>query len=151
MRTSNRIIVRGAAALAALALLAACSPAVKTASSATNQTQEVTIAMSDFKFSPEQLDVKAGQTVRFVVINQGETKHEIVFGDEQAQEEHEKLMSGGNTTHHHMQGDRAGVELDPGQTKTLEYTFPDTPGTFLYGCHEPGHWAAGMKGTVTIT
>jgi uncharacterized cupredoxin-like copper-binding protein len=148
MRTSNPVIVMGAVAFTALTLLAGCSSAAKTTSSATSQAQEVTITMSEFKFSPALLELKAGQTVRFVVINQDVTKHEILFGDQKAQDEHEKMMAGGSTVQMAEPGE---VEVDPGQTKTLEYTVPDAPGTLLYGCHEPGHWAAGMKGTVTIT
>jgi len=33
--------------------------------------------MSDFKFSPDQLDVNAGQTVRLVVSNQGATNYSM--------------------------------------------------------------------------
>ncbi len=42
------------------------------------------------------------------------------------------------------------VDVPPGQTVTLVYTF-DQPGTLLYGCHVPGHYAAGMRGTITVT
>jgi len=97
MRTSNPVIVMGAVAFTALTLVAGCSSAAKTTSSTTSQAQEVTIVMSGFKFSPDRLDLKAGQTVRFVVINQDVTKHEILFGDEETQDEHEKMMAGGNT------------------------------------------------------
>ena len=44
----------------------------------------------------------------------------------------------------------AAVEVAPGETATLVYTF-DEPGTLLIGCHVPGHYAAGMKGTITVT
>jgi len=148
MRSSNSVIVGGAVAFTALALFAGCSSPAKTTSSASGQAAEVTITMSEFRFSPDQLDLKAGQTIRFVVINQGTTKHEIMFGDQQTQDEHEKMMTSGNTMQMAEPGE---VEVDPGQTKTLEYAVPATPGTLLYGCHEPGHWAAGMKGTVRIT
>jgi uncharacterized cupredoxin-like copper-binding protein len=148
MRSFNPVIVSGAVAFSALALLAGCTPAAKTTPSASGQAADVTITMSEFKFSPDQLDLKAGQTVRFVVINQGTTKHEIMFGDQQAQDEHERMMKSGTTMQMAEPGE---VEVDPGQTQTLEYIVPATPGTLLIGCHEPGHWAAGMKGTVNIT
>lgn len=103
--------------------------------------------MSEFKFSPDHLDVTPGETVHFVLVNQEAVNHEIVFGDQEAQDEHEKEMASGEAMHMAEPGE---AELDPGQTKTLDYTFPNHPGTLLYGCHEPGHWPAGMKGTVTI-
>ena len=46
-------------------------------------------------------------------------------------------------------GDEAEVEVAPGETATLVYTF-DEPGELLYGCHVPGHYAAGMVGTITV-
>lgn len=42
------------------------------------------------------------------------------------------------------------VTVPAGTTKQLTWTFT-TAGTTLYGCHEPGHYASGMKGTVTVT
>ncbi len=41
------------------------------------------------------------------------------------------------------------VDVPPQETVTLVYTF-DEPGTLLYGCHVPGHYTAGMVGTMTI-
>ena len=114
MRSSNSVIVGGAVAFTALALFAGCSSPAKTTSSASGQAAEVTITMSEFRFSPDQLDLKAGQTIRFVVINQGTTKHEIMFGDQQTQDEHEKMMTSGNTMQMAEPGE---VEVDPGQTK----------------------------------
>lgn len=34
-------------------------------------------------------------------------------------------------------------------TKSLSYTF-DGLGPFAFACHAPGHFEAGMKGTITI-
>jgi uncharacterized cupredoxin-like copper-binding protein len=47
--------------------------------------------------------------------------------------------------------DEAAFSLDvpPGQARTLVYTFR-TPGAPVYGCHVPGHYAAGMRGTITL-
>ena len=35
------------------------------------------------------------------------------------------------------------------QTKSVTYTF-DGSGPYAFACHEPGHYEAGMKGTITI-
>ncbi len=37
-----------------------------------------------------------------------------------------------------------------GDDKDITWTFTKA-GTTLYGCHEPGHYVAGMKGTITVT
>jgi len=39
--------------------------------------------------------------------------------------------------------------LDPGQTKETTWTFT-AAGELLYGCHQPGHYGAGMVGTITV-
>ncbi len=41
------------------------------------------------------------------------------------------------------------VEVPAGGSARLVYTF-DQPGTLDYGCHVPGHYAAGMRGTITV-
>lgn len=38
----------------------------------------------------------------------------------------------------------------PGETQEVTVTF-DRAGTILYGCHVPGHYAAGMVGTLDLT
>ncbi len=43
--------------------------------------------------------------------------------------------------------DANAVEVGPGETKELTWTFT-TAGTTLYGCHEPGHYASGMRGSI---
>ena len=42
------------------------------------------------------------------------------------------------------------INVPAGQSARLVYTFQQ-PGTLLYGCHVPGHYAAGMLGTITVT
>lgn len=42
------------------------------------------------------------------------------------------------------------IRIEPGETAELTWTFTD-PGTVLMGCHEPGHYDAGMRGTITVT
>ncbi len=40
------------------------------------------------------------------------------------------------------------VTLQPGETEKLSWRFGDT--VIEYGCHEPGHYQAGMRGRITI-
>jgi uncharacterized cupredoxin-like copper-binding protein len=39
--------------------------------------------------------------------------------------------------------------LSPGETRELSFTF-GSAGSLIFGCHRPGHYAYGMKGTVRI-
>jgi uncharacterized cupredoxin-like copper-binding protein len=49
-----------------------------------------------------------------------------------------------------MGGDDPAVTVEPGKTEELTTRFDDA-GTYEIGCHEPGHYAAGMKITITVT
>ncbi len=94
-------------------------------------------------FSVAHLDVRAGQRVRFVVANDDPIPHELIVGDDAVQDRHEK----GTEAHH---GDRDGeVSVAPGEEAETSYTFV-TPGRLWFGCHLPGHWDYGMKGTIEV-
>jgi uncharacterized cupredoxin-like copper-binding protein len=103
------------------------------------------------RITPGAIEVQTGETVAFTVTNSGAIKHEFLIGDAAEQAEHEEEMASGKEEEMGMDGDSNVLDLEPGETKTLVYTFDDKPGTTLYGCHEPGHYAAGMFGTITIT
>ncbi len=42
-----------------------------------------------------------------------------------------------------------GITVDPDESGELTYTF-DQLGTIEIGCHQPGHYDAGMRVTVTV-
>ena len=51
---------------------------------------------------------------------------------------------------HDKGGDDAeALTVQPGKTGRLTHTF-DWPGTFEIRCHQPGHYATGMKVAVTV-
>ena len=108
--------------------------------------RSITVDMREFKFVPAQLSVKRGETVTFRFRNVGAQLHEAVIGDEAAQATEEQAMARGGGMGH--MGANA-VEVKPGATAELTYTF-DNVGEVLIGCHEPGHYAAGMRATVAI-
>lgn len=130
-------------------LLAACAGGASDSPSGTSsELRTIQVAMTDeLRFEPDEFTVRVGETVRFEVTNTGAILHDFFLGDEAEQAEHEEEMGG-------MSGmgedGPSSLSVDPGETKTLEYTFPDEPGELLIGCHEPGHYDAGMVATVTI-
>ena len=105
-------------------------------------------ANDDFTFFPEGVAVTAGETVTFRVTNTGVIPHDFVLGDEEMQIEHEAEMA-------EMSGDMAmhdepnAFVLEPGETKEMTWHMTAT-GDVLFGCHQTGHYAAGMKGTVIV-
>ncbi|MFN2607855.1 MAG: plastocyanin/azurin family copper-binding protein [Acidimicrobiales bacterium] len=105
-------------------------------------------ATDDLKFSPAQIAVHPGETIAFTVTDAGAVSHEFDVGDGAFQADHEaemRSMPAGMA----MPDEPTGFTLMPGQTKSIAFTFP-TAGTTMYGCHQPGHYAAGMKGTITV-
>ena len=144
----KRIVV--AAALLAL-LATACGGGDDEAGSA--PPRSVDIDMEDIAFRPATFSAQRGERVRFVFHNRGQIAHDAFIGDPGAQADHEGKMRGGGAGGHGMHGDGdgdgAGVTVDPGKTGSLTYTFAE-PGTIEIGCHQPGHYAAGMKVAVTV-
>lgn len=86
-----------------------------------------------------------GDTVTFVVRNDGNTAHEFVLGDEAYQEQHADEMHGDD-----MATSEGAVEVAPGETKRLTWRFTQE-GEVLYGCHEPGHYEGGMVGNIRVS
>jgi uncharacterized cupredoxin-like copper-binding protein len=102
----------------------------------------VTIRYS--RFDPETIVVEPGQRVRFVIRNTDPIDHEFILGDAEVQRVHED----GTEAHH---APRPGeVSVPAGETVVTTYTFPETAGELIFGCHLPGHYDFGMRGTVTI-
>jgi P-type Cu+ transporter len=114
-----------------------------------NKTISVQIADA-FRFSPDAITVTKGDTVAFVISNDSAVAHEFVIGDEQVQAEHEQeMVTGAETMDSSNGGKPDAVEVPAHATVTLVYTF-DTAGSLIMGCHVPGHYAAGMRGTITV-
>ena len=112
----------------------------------------VAVKMVDIAYEPEELAVEKGQEVRFVFANEGKIRHEAYIGDADEQAEHEEQMKagdGGGGHDAHGEGNPK-VTVDPGKEGDLTHRF-DQAGTFEIGCHEPGHYDAGMKITVVVT
>lgn len=117
-----------------------------------DRTVEVqTLEEGGFHYEPTAIEVSAGETVTFRVHNVGEATHEFVLGDDRTQADHEAEMRAMASDDGMMMHDEPNaVSVAPGATKRLTWTFTE-PGELIYGCHEPGHYAAGMRGDLTVT
>ncbi len=109
------------------------------------RTVEIT-ALDTLRFASESITVGVGETVRFVVTNEGQAVHDFFVGTEEEQMAHEQEMAEMGGMGH---GSTEGLVLDPGETGELTVTF-DEPGELQFACHQPGHYAAGMVGTVAV-
>ena len=101
------------------------------------------------RFEPDSIEVKAGETVAFRLHNSGAVVHEFVIGDTSLQEEHEQEMQ--EMESGMMMADEPNaVAVEPGATKELAFHFTKA-GELQYACHQPGHFAGGMIGTLTVS
>lgn len=152
-RARRLLVIAGFTALTLL--VAACSESRESSSTRTSGataapagTRTVAVAMQDIKFGQTTLTVKAGETIHFRFTNTGKIAHDAFIGDTDAQMEHEDEMAHMGDTSAHAMGE-AAVTVQPGAAAELSYTFT-TPGTYEVGCHQPGHYGAGMKIEVTV-
>jgi len=107
----------------------------------------IAIEMNDaMTFTPSHVTVKQGQTIRFTLKNAGKVAHELFLGSKEAIEAHRQMMMAHPDMHHE---DPNVVTLAPGQIGQLVWKFT-TAGTVNMACLQPGHFEAGMNGTITV-
>lgn len=136
-----------AALLVALSTIAACGDG---GGSTTSTARTIEVDMVDLAFKPDAVKVARGETVQFVFTNRGEVVHDAFIGDAGAQADHEADMRKGDDDGHGGHGDdESAVTVEKGDTGEIVYRF-DKAGTVEIGCHQPGHYAAGMKVTVEV-
>ena len=109
----------------------------------------IAIDMSDaMRFTPAEVTVERGETVRFVVTNSGKLDHEMVIGTRKELEEHaEAMRRNAAVDQHHGAANMAHVA--PGGRGEIGWQFTRA-GEFYFGCLVPGHFEAGMVGKVKV-
>lgn len=100
----------------------------------------------DMRFSPSHLEVREGETLRLRAVNRGKVMHEIVIGTRAELEEHAEMMK----KHPNMEHDEPYMaHVEPGKRGDIVWTF-NRPGDFEFACLIPGHFEAGMRGTIRV-
>jgi uncharacterized cupredoxin-like copper-binding protein len=110
-----------------------------------SRTIEVTMDDS-MRFTPSQISVKTGETVRFFIKNTGKISHEMVIGTLNELKEHAEMMRKMPGMKH---AEPNMIALAPGQRGGLVWQF-DKPATVNFACLVPGHMEAGMVGKVEV-
>lgn len=110
-------------------------------------TRTIRVTMSDaMRFDPEAFTFRRGETVTFVVRNEGRLMHEFVIGTDAELQAHAESMK----KHPDMEHDEPYMaHVAPGKTQRLTWRFTE-PGRFLAGCLVAGHWDAGMRATISV-
>ena len=109
--------------------------------------REITLNMDDsMRFTPNVITVKQGETVRFVVKNQGKQLHEMVIGTKKELDAHAALMVKFPTMEH---DEPYMAHVASGKSQNLLWTF-NRAGEFDFACLIAGHYQAGMVGKITV-
>jgi uncharacterized cupredoxin-like copper-binding protein len=107
----------------------------------------ITVTMGDtMRFNPARITVKRGETIRFVVKNAGELKHEMTLGTIQELKEHAALMQKFPEMEHEEPN---MVTVEPGKIGEMIWKFTNA-GTVDFACLVPGHYESGMKGQIVV-
>ena len=107
----------------------------------------IPLGMSDaMRFTPADISVRRGETVKFVVHNDGRLLHEMVLGTPAELQAHAALMKK-IPEMEHASPNMAHVK--PGADGEIVWQFTQS-GDFQFACLQPGHVEAGMLGRVTV-
>jgi uncharacterized cupredoxin-like copper-binding protein len=107
----------------------------------------IDVAMDDsMHFTPGDIVVKRGATIRFSVHNNGRLMHEMVIGTMKELKEHAELMERFPGMEH---DEPYMAHVSPGKREQLVWQFTRA-GEFHYACLIPGHMEAGMTGRITV-
>jgi uncharacterized cupredoxin-like copper-binding protein len=110
-------------------------------------TRTVKLGMTDaFRFTPADVTVKRGDTVKFIVHNDGKVLHEMVLGTAEEIKEHAGLMKKFPEMEH---ADANMAHVKPGAKGEIVWQFTK-PGEYQFACLIPGHYEAGMIGKVVV-
>ena len=99
--------------------------------------------MSEFTFTPNTFTVPAGQEITINSRNNGAVVHNLIVmnldtsvGEEFNSEDEVNVY--------------LKLEIQPGQDSTATFSAPSEPGDYQIVCSTPGHYVAGMIGTLTV-
>ncbi|WP_210486171.1 cupredoxin domain-containing protein [Microvirga antarctica] len=98
------------------------------------------------RFFPERVEVRTGEQVRFVLRNSGKVEHEFVLDTPANNAAHKQAMMADPAMAH---DDPNARRLAASASGEIVWQFT-APGEYEYACLIPGHYEAGMRGTVVV-
>ncbi len=109
--------------------------------------RSIEVEMDDnMRFTPTEIAVKAGETIKFVIINKGKIAHEMVIGSLDELKEHAAEMLAMPNMQH---SEPNMITLEAGQRGELIWQFAEA--TMVdFACLIPGHTEAGMVGKIHV-
>jgi uncharacterized cupredoxin-like copper-binding protein len=107
----------------------------------------VEFKMTDaMRFTPDKLEIKQGETVKFIIKNDGSVLHEFVLGTKTDLDEHAALMVKFPNMEH---SEPYMAHVGSGKTGEIIWTF-NKAGDFDFACLIAGHYQAGMVGKIKV-
>jgi uncharacterized cupredoxin-like copper-binding protein len=102
--------------------------------------------MDNMRFSPDKIEVKQGETVKFVVANDGQVMHEFVIGTKKENDVHAAQM----IKFPNMEHDEPYMaHVKPKAKGEIVWNF-NKSGDFDFACLIAGHYQAGMVGKIKV-
>ncbi len=86
------------------------------------------LELTEYGFTPAEFEAGASQTITVKLTNRGQEIHTFAF----------------------TSLDFRSGEIAPGETITVRFTTPSTPGRYDFVCNQPGHADRGMRGTMVV-
>jgi uncharacterized cupredoxin-like copper-binding protein len=139
------------------------------AGKASDVSRVINVVMTDNLYTPENITVKKGETIRFVIKNNGEFVHEFNIGTAAMHAGHRKEMMM-MVEHGILEPDKinhAKMKMDMGGGKTMEHNDPNSvllepkksdeviwkfseSAKLEFACNVPGHYESGMVGNIKV-
>lgn len=112
----------------------------------------VSVVIKDNALEMDCLEMKARQTVRFVIRNESTVDRDFILGDRNTLTIHRNDMAKSDATGKPMPHQRGGnsVVVSPGKTAMLVWQLAG-PGNLRFDSNVPGHFAPGMIRTIPIS
>jgi len=133
--------------------------------STSDVSRTIEVSLEDNYFEPEEIAVMPGETIRFILKNNGEFVHEFNIGTPDMHAAHQEemvmmfehgVLELDKINHDMMEMDMGNGQmmkhddpnsklLEPGETAEIIWTFAED-GNLEFACNIPGHYDAGMAG-----
>jgi uncharacterized cupredoxin-like copper-binding protein len=123
----RRFVLFFSAALIAMLVVAACNG---DNDNGVGNGDDYDIEMGEMYFDPDSISAGTGESVTLNFDNVGSVLHDFTIDD--------------------FNGERVHVEVQPGDSDSITLTMPDSAGEWEFYCTVPGHYEAGMHGTLTV-
>jgi len=108
----------------------------------------IEVTMTDgpgsMSYSPDRIEVRKGEQIKFVLKNTGHLAHEFLLDSFEANAKHKIEMEKNPEMEH---DDPNGKRLEPKKSAEILWRFTKA-GTFEFACLIPGHYETGMKGVI---